>query len=157
MGEPSVSGLEPGGSDSPAQDVVEVPDMPPELRELAGWIVERPEPPHGWADCPSCGGLSVIPAELRPDPDLDTCRACGGLGQRLTGSRNAQAQTIVCTVCTGNGYIRRAPTPGQAPAAEPVPLPVAGAGPSVPALAPATGALPYEPYVVNGPPATGQP
>jgi hypothetical protein len=66
-----------------------------------------------------------------------TCDACDGLGQVLSGAKTPHGQLVVCRKCTGNGWIEKLPAPiSLVPPAAPSPPPgVPFAGPD-PSLAP---------------------
>ena len=38
-------------------------------------------------------------------PDTETCQACNGLGEVLTGARNPHNERRACQTCSGQGYV----------------------------------------------------
>jgi hypothetical protein len=62
-------------------------------------------------ECPKCDGMGYLPEGAAEEPDvvhpdnLVTCEACNGYGQVITGSRNPDHITAMCTSCAGNGFI----------------------------------------------------
>lgn len=99
--------------------------------------------------CPTCAehvpgfvppGVAPDPlAEYEPDPLNMQCPDCKGHGMRRSGAVNANA-LIMCTGCSGAGYIQR---PVQAPGAQWSQVPPNGA-PTVPPgyLPPSSEAMP---------------
>jgi hypothetical protein len=81
----------------------------------------------GHHECPACQGLGITwqqdaeaPDLVHPD-NLETCDACNGYGEVITGSKNAAHYTTVCVKCSALGYITKAaaPTVVQLPPAPP--------------------------------------
>jgi DnaJ-class molecular chaperone len=62
-------------------------------------------------ECPKCDGMGYMPEGTADEPEvvhpenLVTCEACNGYGQVVTGSRNPDHITAMCTSCAGNGFI----------------------------------------------------
>lgn len=66
--------------------------------------------------CAACEGVGYTPPNMTPQPELchdpmtETCNACNGYGQVLTGAL-ADAQPLrPCTSCQGGGYTTKALT-----------------------------------------------
>lgn len=97
------------------------------LREIFG-----PDTPL--YDCAHCGGLGItfepeqesgVPSDVVHPDNLETCPTCNGYGEVITGSKNPQHVTTICTDCAARGYIVKAtapavvtPLPPAAPAAD---------------------------------------
>jgi hypothetical protein len=87
-------------------------------------------------ECPTCEGIGVVwgeqptDAELVHPENLVTCDACAGWGRVLTGSKNPEHITAICTACAANGFITRPAAPAAVaylpPAAETAPQTVSG-------------------------------
>lgn len=52
------------------------------------------------------------------DSNYERCEHCDGWGQTLSGARDPEHYTKLCDVCSGNGFIQRAP---RLPSIQPVP------------------------------------
>lgn len=89
--------------------------------------------------CPTCDGFGFYqgaapeaPAEIdlvHPD-NMEECESCNGYGLVITGSKNPDHVTTVCTACSARGYvIKTTPPPppiALATPAAPVDQPVGG-------------------------------
>lgn len=59
------------------------------------------------------------------DANYERCQHCDGWGQTLSGAQDPEHYTKLCDVCSGNGYIQRAP---RLPQLAPVPQTTGGNG-----------------------------
>jgi hypothetical protein len=64
-------------------------------------------------ECPTCDGMGYLPQGAADEPELVhpenlvTCEPCNGYGVVVTGSRNPDHVTAMCTSCAGNGFITK--------------------------------------------------
>lgn len=83
------------------------------------------------APCDACGGVGYTPPnvetvpELKHDPMTETCEACNGWGQVLTGALEGASPLRPCTTCNNSGYVTKAV---ELPAGVPL-QPIAGTAP----------------------------
>lgn len=50
------------------------------------------------------------PPEYVEDSDYEGCSHCDGQGHTITGSKNPEHVTKLCDKCSGNGFVRKAPS-----------------------------------------------
>lgn len=101
--------------------------------------------------CPTCvvgptGFVFQLPPaepEYKDAADTQTCEACGGMGDVLSGSHNDRSKLKQCASCSGQGYVFKTNTP-TAPAGQPPAVPI---DPEAVAALRAAGYTVVEPYV----------
>ena len=68
-------------------------------------------------ECPTCDGMGFVPEGVPDEPplvqpdNLEACDKCNGYGMIQTPSRNEQHAIIVCTGCSGLGYVTKTAQP----------------------------------------------
>lgn len=96
------------------------PEQTVELEKATTAYLKRVDKAFGGQSpppCPHCNGLGFDlfgdqPApELRQHERFQTCEACGGEGDVLTGSKVETARVLPCPSCKGNGYIDKEAQP----------------------------------------------
>jgi len=75
--------------------------------------------------------------DLKMDATTETCAACDGWGDVLTGARADRSKTKSCNTCAGTGYTTRMPPPLAVPGYAPAPtLDGSFAPPMIPGVPP---------------------
>lgn len=73
-------------------------------RAYLGAVFEHFGPEAPVHPCPTCQTRGYVEVAMQPDPEVERCDACGGLGLTATGSLVDGNVTRPCVKCHGAGF-----------------------------------------------------